>query len=101
MGLKKVLSVNELPKGKGKQITIDGKVLALFNIDGKFYCIDGKCTHKGGPLWEGEVNGNVVVCPWHGSKFDIVTGEVKEGPASKKVSTYIVKVSGKDILVDI
>ena len=101
MGLKKVLSVNELPKGKGKQITIDGKVLALFNIDGKFYCIDGKCTHKGGPLWEGEVNVNVVVCPWHGSKFDLLTGQAMKGPANKKLTVYRVQVTDKDVLVEI
>ena len=101
MGLKKVARVNDLPKGKGKQITVDGKVLALFNIDGKFYCIDGKCTHKGAPLWEGEVEGNVVVCPWHGSKFDIITGQIREEPAKKKLSTYGVKVTDKDVLVEI
>ena len=101
MGLKKVATVSELPRGKRKQVTVDGKVLALFNIDGKFYCIDGKCTHKGGPLGEGEVEGTIVTCPWHGSKFEITTGEVRGSPANKKVSTYNVKVSGKDILVDI
>lgn len=101
MGLKKVASVNDLPEGKGKQITVDGKALALFNVDGKFYCIDGKCTHKGGPLGEGEIEGTIVTCPWHGSKFDIITGEVKASPANKKLTTYKVKLTGKDILVEV
>ena len=82
-------------------MTVDGKVLAIFNLDGKFYCLDGRCSHKGGPLGEGEIEGTTVTCPWHGSKFDITTGKLRGPPATKDVASYNVKVSGKDILADI
>ncbi len=93
--------MSDLPAGKGKQLTVDGKDLALFNLGGKFYCLDGRCTHKGGPLGEGEIEGTIVICPWHGSKFDITSGQVKGSPATKDVAAYSVKVAGKDILVDL
>ncbi len=80
---------------------VDGRELALFNLGGKFYCLDGKCSHKGGPLGEGEIVGTAVACPWHGSEFDIATGQAKKSPATKSVAVYSVKISGKDVLADI
>lgn len=101
MALKKVANRSEIGPGEGKQVNVEERVLAIFNIDGKFYCIDGKCTHRGGPLAEGFVSGKIVACPWHGSEFDVTTGEVRGPPAKEKVSCYKVKVEGNDILVDI
>jgi nitrite reductase/ring-hydroxylating ferredoxin subunit len=98
---KKVAGKNDLSAGKGKQVSVDGRVLAIFNVDGKFYAIDGKCSHRGGPLWDGFLDGIVVSCPWHGSEFDLASGEVRSPPAKEKVRSYKVKIEGNDILVDV
>jgi len=101
MAFKKVAGKSEIKPGEGKQVDVGEKVLAIFNIDGEFYCIDGKCKHRGGPLAEGFVSGKIVSCPWHGAEFDVTTGEVKGPPAKENVACYKVKVEGDDILVEI
>lgn len=80
--------------------SVNGKSLALFNIKGKIYCIEGKCSHMEGPLCEGKVNGSIVTCPWHGSKFDVKNGALKGPPAMKGVKSYKVVVKGEDVFVD-
>src|SRR5258708_6738651 len=69
----KVANLSELPPGTGRQVKAGGRALAVFNVDGTIHVIDGTCTHRGGPLGEGELNGTVVSCPWHGGKFDVTT----------------------------
>lgn len=76
-------------------------VLALFNLDGTFYALDNRCTHLGGPLGEGAVDGTRVTCPWHGSVFDITIGKVIEPPARRPVATFRVQVEKGDVLVDL
>lgn len=90
------------PPAAGEPITVhaDGHDVAVFAIGGSLYAIDGKCTHVGGPLAEGMVEGTVVTCPWHGSQFDLATGAVREGPAQRPVKAYTVKVDGDDLLLD-
>ncbi len=78
-----------------------GVVLALFNLGGTVYALNNTCTHAGGPLGEGEVNGNVVTCPWHGSRFDITNGQVLQPPARRPVATYAIKVQGGEMLVEL
>jgi nitrite reductase/ring-hydroxylating ferredoxin subunit len=96
----KVARTEEVPDGKGKVVQAGGKVLALFNIGGTFYAIDNRCTHVGGPLGEGEVEGTVVTCPWHGSKFDVATGQVVGPPARRPVATYPAKVEKGEVFVE-
>ena len=76
-----------------------GKTIALFNIDGTFYAVDNACTHRGGPLGEGRVDGTIVTCPWHGNRFDVTTGQVITG--TRAVTTYAVQIKGDDVLVDL
>ena len=92
--------VTDLEAGKGKVIEAEGKELALFNVEGKFYAIDNICLHQGGPLGEGEVVGKCVICPYHGWEYDITTGAVTFN-ANAKVKTYPVKVEGDDVQVEI
>ena len=101
MTLIKIASVDEVSPGTAKCVKVEGKELALFNINGKFYCIGNTCTHAGGPLCEGQIKENVVTCPWHGSDFDILTGKVLSPPAEKNVDTYAVTIKEKDVLIDI
>src|SRR5712692_8820368 len=76
MATVKVAEVSDVPVGTGKVVQAGGKTLALFNLGGTFYALDNRCTHMGGPLGEGAVETNQVTCPWHGSIFNITTGEV-------------------------
>lgn len=101
MAVVKVAKVDEVPSGTGKVVQAGDKVLALFNLNGTFYAIDNKCTHVGGPLGEGKVEGNRVTCPWHGSIFNITTGEVLGPPAPRPVGTYPTRIEGKDVVVDL
>jgi ferredoxin-NADP reductase len=68
-------------------------------VQGKVYALDAVCSHEGGPLEEGTLNGFEIECPWHGSKFDVRTGEVRSPPADTPQSVYEVKVENNDILI--
>ena len=101
MAWKKIASVSDLSDGQGKSLEVDGKELALFKAGGNFYCIDGRCTHRRGELGDGELEDKLVVCPLHGSKFDITNGKVQTAPAKENVNSYPTKVEGDDVLVDL
>jgi NAD(P)H-dependent nitrite reductase small subunit len=95
----KVAEVSELPPGTGRCVEAGGKQLALFNVDGAFYAIDNTCLHRGGPLGEGELEGPIVTCPWHGWQYDVTTG-VNTMDDSQRVARYEVKVEGGAVLVE-
>ena len=97
----KVAQTDELSPGSGKVVDADGRSIALFNVEGTFYAIDNTCTHRGGLLGEGELNGNIVTCPWHGAEFDVTTGEVTVPPANKGVGNFPTRVEGDDVLVEL
>ena len=96
----KVGTKGDLAPGQGKMVEVSGKKIALFNVDGTYYAIDDTCTHRGGPLSEGELAGNEVTCPWHGAVFDVTTGKVIGPPATKGVARYNVRVSGENIEIE-
>jgi glycine betaine catabolism B len=95
----KVASTNDIHPSQMKEIQLDGEIICLVNVDGKYYAIGNICTHEGGPLADGTLDGYEVECPWHNSKFDVRTGEVKEPPATEPETTYQVKVDGDSILI--
>ncbi len=97
----KVAEANDIPPGTAKAVEAEGRRIALFNSGDGYYAIDGVCTHRGGPLSEGEVNGTVVTCPLHGATFDITTGDVLGPPAPEGVVSYRVQVDGNDIKVEL
>jgi 3-phenylpropionate/trans-cinnamate dioxygenase ferredoxin subunit len=82
-------------------IDVKGTQIALFNINGEFFALDNTCTHDAGSLAEGEIGGYEVICPLHGAKFDIRTGEVLGPPAYENVARYSVRVTGTDIEVEV
>jgi nitrite reductase/ring-hydroxylating ferredoxin subunit len=94
----RVTGTADVKPGHGIVAEVNGKTLAVFNVDGNFHAIDNTCLHRGGPLGEGDVEGNVVTCPWHGWQFDVTTGECVKNP-SAKVEVYQVKVEGSDVKV--
>ena len=97
----KVAKTDEIASGQARRVEVHGKRLALFNIDGNFYALDDTCPHRGGPLSEGAIAGEQVTCPWHGSTFDIRTGEVVAAPARQGVARYSVRVTGTDIEIEV
>ena len=95
----KVASRDSLPPGSKLMIEVGERSIAVFNVEGSFYAIDDICTHDGGPLCEGELEGDAVTCPWHFSRFNIRTGEVIDSPAHEPVRSYPVRVENEAILV--
>jgi nitrite reductase (NADH) small subunit len=93
----KACATSDVAPGTGKQVSVEGKELAVFNIDGTFRAIDNECPHRGGPLAEGDVEGCLVTCPWHAWQFDVTSGESVTD--DMKVATYEVKVDGDAVLV--
>ena len=100
-GFTKVATTNELQPGTAKLVEVAGRKIALFNVDGKFYALDDTCTHRGGPLSEGSMEGDSVTCPWHGAIFDMKTGQALGPPASKGVASFKVQVEGSDIKIEL
>lgn len=98
--LTKVAQTTDIEPGQGKVIEAEGKTLAVFNVDGSFYAVDNTCLHRGGPLGEGELDGKVVTCPWHGWQYDVSTGQNAMNPAVK-VASYPVKVEGGAVFVEL
>ena len=101
MAFIKVVNVQDVPVGKAKQVTINGRALAVFNVGGTFYAIDDTCPHRGAPLWEGDLQGQEVTCPWHGARFDVTSGANLSPPAQSGVGSYKVQVVGDEIQVDL
>jgi len=95
----KVAETTEVPPGNMKKVTVDGKEILVANVEGTYYALENKCTHRGGDLSKGSLSGKLVKCPRHGAKFDVTTGEVEAGPATKSEPTLEVKVEGKNILL--
>ena len=95
----KVAGRAELPPGGKKLVDLDGRAIAIFNVDGAYFAIDDVCTHDGGPLAEGTLEGAAIRCPRHGARFDVRTGKALGFPAFEAVDTHTVEVRGDDIFV--
>lgn len=78
---------------------VSGKEVAIFNVESQLYATQANCTHRGGPLCEGALWGHTITCPWHGSEFDVRTGEVVTGPATEPLVTYRVEVQDGLVVV--
>lgn len=91
----------EIPDDRAKCVKVDGKIYALFKVGGKVYSLSNQCTHLGGPLCQGSLDGFVVQCPWHGSKFDVRSGQVVGPPARANVSSYAAGIEGGTVWVEI
>lgn len=95
----RVARTSELPEGEITLVEVGDERILLSNVEGEFHAIGEVCTHAEGPLSEGYVAGEEVECPWHGSRFNLRTGEATNTPADEGVQRYAVRVEGDDILV--
>jgi nitrite reductase/ring-hydroxylating ferredoxin subunit len=85
----------------GKLVEAAGQRIAIFNVGGKYWAIEDACPHRGGPLSEGMLADDEVICPWHGSRFNVRTGAVVTPPAQKNVKSFPVRVVGTEVQVEI
>jgi len=95
-----VCKVGEVRSGAGREAVAGERIVALFNVDGEFFALDGVCPHQGGPLGKGDLQGCIVTCPWHGWQFDVRNGEfqLRKSMLQPKFNT---RVLGDDVQVEI
>lgn len=104
----KVAEINEIAAGNKKKVSAEGKEILLTHIEGAYYAVDNTCTHMGGSLYDGKLEGRHIVCPKHGSVFDVTTGKAVEGGKLlfikvkiRDLGNYPVKIEGNDLLIGI
>jgi 3-phenylpropionate/trans-cinnamate dioxygenase ferredoxin subunit len=98
-GYIKVGQFAEFPSGSLKAVMVGGEQVLVANVEGKLYAISNKCTHRGGPLNEGELEGNIVICPWHGGRFDLTNGKVVGPPPMRDEASFDLRIEGTDVLL--
>ena len=97
----KVAELDEIDEGQLIAVEVDGEPICLARVDGQVCAFTDNCTHISGPLSEGELEGDVLTCPWHGAQFNVRTGKVVRGPARQDIQTYPIKMDGKSILISL
>ncbi|MCE9556059.1 MAG: Rieske 2Fe-2S domain-containing protein [Planctomycetes bacterium] len=94
----RIADAADCPPGSALEVVAGGHVVALFNVEGKFYALDGVCSHQGGPLGQGELCGAVVTCPWHGWQFDVRDGQ-QQINRNIVQQRFEVRIDGTDVSV--
>ncbi len=97
----KIATTTDIPPGKVNVYEVDGRQVAVCNVDGTFYAIDDICTHDGGSLDQGELENDQIECPRHGARFDVKTGRALTLPAVMPVQSYPLQVNGDAIEVSL
>jgi nitrite reductase/ring-hydroxylating ferredoxin subunit len=95
----KVGRVDDFPIGSLKKVTVGSEDVVVGNVGGKLQAIANKCTHRGGPLNEGELEGSTITCPWHGGQFDLMTGKVLGPPPMRDEVAFDVRIEGSDVFL--
>ncbi len=101
MGFIKLASTNDAKPNSMMGLAINDKKILLVNVNGSYYAIDNVCTHRGCQLSKGKLQGETVVCPCHGSTFDLKTGNFVKGPTKKPEPAYELKVENNDIMINL
>ena len=91
--------LSELADGTMKSVVVDGEEVVVAKVEGRCFAFGGTCTHDGGPMIDGELDGTTVTCPWHFSEFDVGTGAVIDGLADEALPVYEVRVEGDEVHV--
>ena len=94
-----VARVGEIPDPGKKLVEVDGCLLVLCLVGGQYFCLDDVCTHDGGPLVDGRLEGQSIACPRHGARFELATGKAITMPATEGTRCHEVRVEGSQILV--
>jgi nitrite reductase (NADH) small subunit len=100
MAFERAAKREEIPAGQIREFQVNGKAVAIANVDGKLFAINSICLHHGGPLGEGDLEGSIVSCPWHGWQYDVTTGKLTQEPSSG-VDCYPVELRNGEVYVDL
>ncbi len=98
--LTRLTAADALPQGEMMRFTVGDNEVLVVNLDGAFFGLTARCTHAGAPLEEGTLIGDVLVCPWHGSRFRVTDGSVLQGPAEKPLRSYHVTAREGSLFVE-
>jgi nitrite reductase/ring-hydroxylating ferredoxin subunit len=96
----RIARVDECPPGQAREYVAEDRIVALFNVDGQIHALDGVCSHQGGPLGKGRLQGCIVTCPWHGWQFDVGSGQNQLSPGITQ-PRFAARVEDGWILVDL
>lgn len=99
-GWRTVGRASDIPVGSSRLVRLDDQVVAVFHLAEGWFAIEDVCTHDGGPVAEGRLEGYVIECPRHGATFDVRTGQALTFPAVSPVATYAVRVVGDEVQVE-
>jgi len=100
MPLVKVAQLSQLPADSVTEVTVGDAFYAICNVAGRVTALSGTCPHRGGPLGQGAIHGNYLMCPWHAWQWDCATGTNDFDP-TRQVPTFEVRVAGDDILIEL
>ena len=92
--------ISDFAPGRGHMVVVNGRHIALFRLDDGFFAIDNLCLHQAGPLCEGDIEGGVVTCPWHGWSYEIRSGTLVQDPRVG-VSRHNTRIVGNDVQVQL
>jgi nitrite reductase/ring-hydroxylating ferredoxin subunit len=96
----KLCATIEVSPGEMRQYDLKEEEVLVVNLNGLLYCLEGRCSHAGAPLYEGALEGDVLTCPWHYSQFKIIDGSVLRGPAKKPLHLYRTEIRNGQIYVE-
>jgi len=99
MPLELASTLAEVPAGTIKEVQVGGKPIVLANVEGTLYAINGTCLHRGGPLGQGQLEGKILTCPWHGWQFDVTTGKAVMNP-NAGVGCYRTEIRGDEVYIE-
>ncbi|HEU0167084.1 MAG TPA: Rieske 2Fe-2S domain-containing protein [Chloroflexota bacterium] len=91
-----VAKTADVAEGDMLEVDLDGKAIAIANLGGSFYALAGECPHQGGPIAQGELEGDVVTCPWHNFRFEFKSGRTLDPPIGN-CAKYQIRVEGSDL----
>ena len=92
--------LKDFPTGEARELVVDGHIVAVFNVEGELFALDGICPHQGGPLGKGFLSGCVVTCPWHGFQFDVRDGQHQSSQQLRQPA-FPIKTEDGDVFVDL
>jgi nitrite reductase/ring-hydroxylating ferredoxin subunit len=95
-----IADVEDCPPGEARELVAVGRIIALFNVDGEYFALDGMCPHQGGPLGKGKLTGCIITCPWHGFQFDVRDGQHQSSQQLRQ-PTFPVKVEDGRVFVEL
>ena len=101
MAFVKVGKIEDVPPGSAKVYEVEGRAVAVCNVDGDLFAVDDVCTHDEGSLEQGYMDGFEIECPRHGARFDVRSGDVTALPAVVSIDTFKVRVEGDDVEIEV